>query len=113
MKAGPGGEKPGDVIKQEPEKDGIVPEGSTVTLFVKEVVQLPEETRVPNFDGRLFEDARQTLHDEDFKVSKKTEASDAVPAGQVIRTEPPAKTLVEPESRVTVVVSSGAAPKLM
>lgn len=97
------------VIKQDPEPDEIVPGGSTVKLFVSEVVEPPEETRVPVPDvaGKPFTDAREMLQDENFKVSKTTEPSSTVLIDTVIRTQPSAGTQVEPESRVTVIVSSG------
>ncbi len=67
----------------------------------------PSRVPVPDVTGQPFADGRETLQDENFRISKTTEASDTV-AGKVIRTEPPGGTLVEPESRVTVVVSSGS-----
>jgi serine/threonine-protein kinase len=66
---------------------------------------------VPNVAKQLFTDARETLQDEDFKVSRRDESNPDVPKDYVIRTEPTAGTLVEPESRVTVIVSSSRPPE--
>lgn len=101
----------GVVIKQEPDPGEIVPEGSTVKLSVSEVVQPPEETRVtvPDVAGKSFTEARETLQDENFLVAKKSEPSSDIQKDYVIRTEPPKEAQVEPESRVTMFVSSGPA----
>jgi beta-lactam-binding protein with PASTA domain len=98
----------GVVIDQAPPPNSRVALGDTVTLFVAKVVQPPKETRVmvPNVTNQPFAEARETLQDEDFRVSKKLEPSDDIKPDFVIRTEPPAE-LVAPESRVTVFVSSG------
>ena len=99
--------EPRTVTDQDPAPHTRVASGSTVTLFVSKTV---EETgvRVPNVVGQSFADARETLQDEDFKITKTAEPSATVDLDHVIRTDPPANTLVESESRVTVVVSSGA-----
>lgn len=104
---------PGLVVAQDPVPHSRVVAGSTVTLFVSKVEQPPAETRVlvPNVTQQLFSGARETLQDEDFKVSRREESNSDVPKDYVIRTEPTAGTLVEPESRVTVVVSSGRPPE--
>jgi beta-lactam-binding protein with PASTA domain len=107
-------EQKGSVITQDPGPSSIVEVGSTVTLFVSKVEARSSLVPVPDFDFEpvkkkffTYDQARETLQDEDFKVTRRNESSSVVPKDTVIKTEPPANTLVEPESRVTVVVSSG------
>jgi len=63
---------------------------------------------VPDLAGEEAQTAFVTLQQElDLKVNSVEETSDEIPAGFVIRTEPPAGSAVEPKSFVTVVVSIG------
>jgi len=62
---------------------------------------------IPDLTGVESEQAFEVLQELDLKVRSRTETSDEIAAGFVIRTEPPAGTSVPAESFVTVVVSSG------
>jgi serine/threonine-protein kinase len=55
------------------------------------------------------EDALRTLSHDGFKPKSETQASSSVKAGIVISTEPPAGTVVQLGSPITVLVSSGPA----
>jgi serine/threonine-protein kinase len=62
---------------------------------------------VADISGALFDDGAQTLRDQGLLVLRITEASDEVPVGVVIRTDPPAGTNVPERTTIEVVVSSG------
>jgi hypothetical protein len=98
---------PGTVTDQDPAPRTLVAPGSTVTLFVSKEPAGDTLVPVPDVTGQPFADARETLQDEDFKITKKLKPSDDHAKDTVIETVPPANTRVEPESRVTVIVSSG------
>nr|WP_218869185.1 Stk1 family PASTA domain-containing Ser/Thr kinase [Leifsonia psychrotolerans] len=70
---------------------------------------IPDNSRkIPALTGQTYEDAQNTLLDLDLKPQKSTESSPTVPSDQVIRTDPPAGTIVQPGEVITVVVSTGA-----
>ena len=62
---------------------------------------------VSNVSGQTFEQGELTLKGEKLLVQKKYEVSDTVPAGVIIRTDPPAGQKVSPNTLVTVYVSQG------
>ena len=62
---------------------------------------------VADVAGALYEDGAQTLRDQGLLVLRLTEASDEVPVGVIIRTDPPAGTSVPERTTIDVVVSSG------
>ena len=63
---------------------------------------------VTSVEGSLYEDAFNTLSEQDLLVLRVYEKSDTVPEGVVIRQEPPAGTNVLANTPVTLYVSSGA-----
>jgi serine/threonine-protein kinase len=63
---------------------------------------------VTSVEGSLYEDAFNTLTDQDLLVLRVYEKSDTVPEGVVIRQEPAAGTNVLANTPVTLYVSSGA-----
>jgi serine/threonine-protein kinase len=69
----------------------------------------PANSGIPVADvsGALFDDGAQTLRDQGLLVLRLTEASDEVPAGVIIRTDPPAGTSVPERTTIEIVVSSG------
>ena len=80
------GEVPVDVvIDQDPAPDAEVDEGSEVTLTVSVGV---EQITVEDVVGATFDEARERLEDQGFKVERHEEASAAVESGRVVRTEP-------------------------
>lgn len=62
---------------------------------------------LPDYEDRLKDDVATDLGNHDFKVSYVEEASDEVDKGRVIRTDPPAGTILKDGDEVEVVVSIG------
>ncbi len=69
----------------------------------------PANSGIPVADvsGALFDDGAQTLRDQGLLVLRLTEASDEIPVGVIVRTDPPAGTNVPERTTIEVVVSSG------
>jgi eukaryotic-like serine/threonine-protein kinase len=98
-------EAPGTVLSQTPAADGeTVRYGSRVDLVI---AAAPGPVTVPNVTGHTLENAQTTLAEAGFGIEPTTEASDSVPEGQVIRTEPAANEAAERGSTIVIVVSSG------
>lgn len=97
--------QPGTVVAQDPEEGEEVASGSVVTIFV--AVE-PDTVAVPDLQGLTVSQAQSALGDEGLTLgSQLQEASGEIPAGQVIRSEPPAGDEVDPATAVDVVVSTG------
>jgi eukaryotic-like serine/threonine-protein kinase len=93
----------GTVLAQDP-APGKVDAGSTVKLTVsKGVGQVP----VPNVNGLDVVSATSQLTGAGLAVKQSQEASERIPAGTVIRTDPGAGQTVDKGTTVTLVVSSG------
>jgi len=95
----------GTVIRSEP-GPGQVGKGSTVRLFVSGG---RAAMAVPDVTGADAVEAASVLG-RNFRVERVQEASDEVPSGEVIRTEPAAGTEVPIDSTVRMIVSSGPRP---
>ena len=95
----------GRVISQSPVAGLEVPNGTTVTL----VISLGPKSTVPDVTGMSQEEAQDAVSAAGLVIVIAEEESDTVPAGTVIRQEPPAGSAVAPGSAVTVYVSSGPA----
>jgi len=93
----------GRVVTQQPSADRASP-GSEIHLVISDG---PKPVEVPNVVGKTYDDAAKTLGAKRFKVSRKDEYSDTVPAGQVIRTDPVANAEAPRDSTVSAVVSLG------
>jgi serine/threonine-protein kinase len=96
----------GIVIEQNPPA-GEVEAGTTVTLTVSLGAG---SVAVPNVVGLNQVDAAAQLAKAGFVVKTVQEANDTVPAGIVLRTDPPANSQLDNGATVTMVVSSGPAP---
>ena len=94
------------VLDQNPKPGGPAPRGSKITLTVSSG---REQVAVPNLAGREQSEAANLLGRAGFTAAVQTEESSTVPAGRVIRTDPPAPTPVAKGSTVTLIVSSGPA----
>jgi serine/threonine-protein kinase len=92
------------ILRQDPQPNTKVDEGSTVSLTVSGG---PGQATVPPVDGLTQSQARRKLEAAGFKVTVSREASDTIPTGQVIRTAPPAGTQIDKGSTVTLVISTG------
>ena len=74
-------------------------------------VELPDSSRqIPALTGQTYDDAQNTLLDLDLAATRAEESSTTVPADQVIRTDPPADTIVNPSDVIKVFVSTGPVP---
>jgi serine/threonine-protein kinase len=98
---------PNTVLEQAPAAGDRKPKGSTITLTVSKGL---EQIVVPAVRGRTASDAANLLGQTGFRTTTRTEASNDVDVGNVIRTEPAAGTPLDRNSTVTLVVSSGPTP---
>jgi len=72
---------------------------------------IPDSSRkVPSLAGQSYDSAQNTLLDLDLAATKAEEANATVPKGEVIRSEPPSGTIVQPAEVIKVYVSTGAQP---
>jgi len=76
--------------------DGLPVDGGAPTLL-----------EVPDLTGSEQAQALTDLQNLGFKVGIENSADASVPAGSVIRTQPPSNTIVNPDSLVTIIVSVG------
>ncbi|MBB5643064.1 Stk1 family PASTA domain-containing Ser/Thr kinase [Cryobacterium roopkundense] len=73
--------------------------------------EIPDNSRrIPVLTGQTYDQAQNTLLDLDLAATKAEETSATVPADEVIRTVPPAGTVVQPAEVIKVYVSTGAVP---
>ncbi|HZT64774.1 MAG TPA: Stk1 family PASTA domain-containing Ser/Thr kinase [Acidimicrobiales bacterium] len=97
--------QPGTVIGQNPSGGNPAPQGSTVTLTVSAGQQT---VSVPDVSGMDAAQAANELGQSGLAVSNTVQqASDTVPSGQVIGTNPPAGQQVPKGTGVELIVSSG------
>jgi eukaryotic-like serine/threonine-protein kinase len=99
----------GQVIRTEPAENAEVNKGSQVILIVSTG---PSQVEMPLLAGQDEATAVAILGDAHFNtdtIEIRNEGSGTVPAGQVIRTEPPAGQLASVDSPVIIYVSSGPA----
>jgi serine/threonine-protein kinase len=94
----------GTVLAQDPAPGEEVPEGTRVTL---QVVGPAATIAVPDVTGQDQLSAAATLG-RNFQVATEQEGSDTVAVGAVIRTDPPAGTMVPRDSLVTMFISAGS-----
>jgi serine/threonine-protein kinase len=99
----------GSATRTDPPAGTRVARGATVTLLVSSG-PATREVEVPDVTGSTLERAFAALEDAGLRPTEQTEASEAVAAGTVIRSDPAAGTLVDEGSAVTVVISSGPPP---
>jgi len=76
--------------------DGLPVDGGTPTLI-----------EIPDLTGSEQAQALEDLQNLGFKVGIENSADASVPAGSVIRTQPPSNTVINPDSLVTIIVSVG------
>lgn len=94
----------GQVIDQSPAAGSEIVPGSRVILFVSSG---PAVEEVPDLTNRPVLDAMNIVSQLGWRASTVEESSLLVPVGQVIRTEPPARSSLSPGSSVQIVVSTG------
>lgn len=79
------------------------------TLAPQQLVGANAAVQIPNVAGQSFKVGGQKLLDANLKVTRLDQASDKVPADQIISIDPAAGTPVTPGYNVQVTVSSGPA----
>jgi serine/threonine-protein kinase len=94
----------GQVIDQSPPAGAEIVPGSRVIVFVSSG---PAVEEVPDLANRPVLDAMNIISQLGWQASTVEEPSQVVPEGQVIRTEPPARSALAPGSVVQIVVSAG------
>lgn len=94
----------GEVIDQSPDPDVEIIPGARVILFVSTG---PAVEEVPDLSNRPVLDAMNIVSRLGWRASTAEEKSRTVPEGQVVRTEPPARSELAPGGTVVIVVSSG------
>ena len=100
--------KAGLVMTSDPGAGADVHRGSTVRLTVSKG---PERYSVPDLVRSSRAEAQRQLTAQRLQVGQVTEAYDeTVPAGQVISTDPEARTSVKRDTRVALVLSKGREP---
>ncbi len=67
----------------------------------------PALIEIPDLTGSEQAQALEDLQNLGFKVGIENSADASVPAGSVIRTQPPSNTVINPDSLVTIIVSVG------
>jgi eukaryotic-like serine/threonine-protein kinase len=94
------------VIRTDPAAGADAALNSTVTIFYSSG---PNTIAIPDVRGQGENDARNTLAGAGFtgNIPAQQEASNDVPQGQVIRTDPPAGQQVAANATITLFVSSG------
>ncbi len=97
----------GLVISQSPSAGSSVSKGSHVGIVVSGG---PGNVAIADVSGLKAGEATSKLTQAGFKPTTRTEPSSSVASGVVIGTNPPAGTLTQVGSPVTVLVSSGPAP---
>jgi eukaryotic-like serine/threonine-protein kinase len=99
-------EEPGTVLSSNPASGESVPPQTAVAL---EVAEEPDAITVPDVAGQSEQAARDAITGAGLTVDDVTEENGERPAGQALRTDPPAGQQVEPDSEVTIVMSLGPA----
>jgi serine/threonine-protein kinase len=94
------------VTRTDPKAGKKLERGKNVTVYIS---LGSAQVSVPNVIGLDSTTASAQLGQEDFQVVSQQEASDEVPVGKVIRTDPVANTMVARNSTVTIYISTGSA----
>ncbi|HSD49454.1 MAG TPA: PASTA domain-containing protein, partial [Actinomycetota bacterium] len=101
----PATQVPGTVVEQDPAADQEVAEGTAVTLTV---LVAPDSVTIPPTERLSPDEAQAALEAEGFVVAGfEDQASDTVPEGDVVGTDPAAGIDAPFNSEVTIFVSTG------
>ena len=98
---------PGTVKSQNPPAGSSAAKGSAVQIVV---VREAGPVTIPNLTGHTPAEAEQALKELGLGFTHREEASDAVPAGAVVGTDPAANQKVDPGTSVTIIISTGPTP---
>ena len=95
----------GKVVSQDPEfTESKIEKGTTIKINVSKG---PEETEMVKLEGMKIEDARNTAEELGIKLDEKTENSDTVEAGIIMKQDTAVGTLVKSGDTVVVHISAG------
>jgi serine/threonine-protein kinase len=94
------------VIRQGTPADQMVPPGTEVDVVISAG---KGQAEVPDVRGHPAADAANELGRAGFQATTRTQEADDVGPGDVIGTDPPAGTVIDRGSTVTIIVSSGPA----
>jgi eukaryotic-like serine/threonine-protein kinase len=94
----------GEVVRQSPAGDQQAAPGSTVRI---DVSGGPDDVPVPDVSGQSASEAANILGRCGFETTTREQASDSVPQGQVIGTDPSSGTSLAPGATVAIIVSTG------
>jgi serine/threonine-protein kinase len=101
----------GAIVEQTPLPGSQVPRGSVVQAVLSRGTGMSSVV-VPRVAGLKVDDAMKALAGVGFVAGpQKSAASDTVPAGAVVDSEPPAGTALAPKTPVTLVLSTGASAR--
>ncbi len=96
-----------DVISQTPPAGENHPPGTSVTLIVSSG---PEQVVLSEYSGFSSDDAKRDLESRGVSVVVRREFHPTIPDDEVIRTEPPALSIITQNDTVSLIVSSGPQP---
>lgn len=96
-----------DVISQTPPAGENHPPGTSVTLIVSSG---PEQVVLSEYSGFSSDDAKRDLESRGVSVVVRREFHPTIPDDEVIRTEPPALSIITKNDTVSLIVSSGPQP---
>ena len=97
----------GNVISQSPVNGSLLPEGSTVTVYVSKGAQ---ELLVPNVVGKTSSKAYSMITEKGLKVIEEKAYSNSVAEGKVISQSPAANSPANKGDTVLITVSMGKEP---
>lgn len=95
----------GIVVKQNIQKGMEMKNNSSVNVLVLTVSKAPDAVELPDYTGMKYTDVFETLKLNGYNVFTHPEINNDVEASIVLRTEPPAGTLVKPNSDITIIFS--------
>lgn len=98
----------GEAFGQNPRAGAKLEQGGVVDVMVSDG---PLGTTVPDVAGQQANDAATLMLSTGLKVDSSAVPDEQAPIGQVLRTEPPAGGRIPLDGTVTLVVSSGPAPR--
>lgn len=98
--------EPGIVFDQDPAKATDAAEGSIVIIKVSQAASTVD---LPDVTGRTEEEATSLLSSLGLRVDRVVESNDDVPEGQVISMSPQPDQAVNPDTLVTLTISTGPA----
>lgn len=100
----------GTAFEQQPQAGAKLEQGGIVEVRVSDG---PLGTTVPDVAGQAAADAATVLRSSGLGVATADEHSEQVPIGQVVRTQPESGGRIALDGTVTLVLSSGPAPRLV